>query len=700
MSLTALGQQLAAMGPLQIRALAPSDIATLSADDLAALPTSLLNALTNDQIAAILPPTVAALDATTFDSLSRRQVLALTSAQLSVITPDQADTISRGELAAMTPAQIGAIDPDAFDEFGRYKIAALTPAQFAALSPEQVDTLTRGKISVLTGDQIAAIDPQALPELGPGRLSSLSATQIQALTPDQLSGLRPNELVVVIRAAVATGAWATGVPAAQLGAWTDLCVYQYQLLDSATISAMSPATFAAVIGPTAGFMPSLDAVSVAQLQALSPAQFAGLDGLELEDRGPAFLAQLNPALFTPDQAAEFSSATLAGLGASFISGLSDAALEAIKPTQVSGLSVDELSALNAQQLACFTSSQMLAMTDAQVAVVSNANPLLVEAVSLEVGGVFDSASAQALLRDAAQGGLSAAKLDQLKQIDAKLMTWDDAVTFGVDDALRTTADVKQLFHNVVGSVSATTTQADMDSAVANQFLGATPPSLDLGGGVSLASGYQLSSVQLLDGAGTMALTDIRQGALNDSAVLAGIAETLIQDPGYLQKLFTDEGGGVYRVEIPDLISPTYVTVDSRLPGAADGSAGAVANASTGEWAALLEKAAAVAAGGYGALAAQQDDTVFSGQYEYSMYLAGNEPDAMKADDLLRAATRFATHTNVTLEAASQFYAVTGIDTVNQSLSAYNPSTGAISSFKLADMAGDTISWGSTERPDA
>jgi hypothetical protein len=586
---------------------------------------------------------------------------------------------------------------ETFSQLSRKGVSELTPDQFAALTPDEIGTLGKGKIRQLSGDQIAAIDPAALAVLGKVRIGILGATQIDALTGAQIDGLNRREQVALITEAATTGAWAN-LSASKEAALKNIKPGAVQALSAPTIAGLSVSAFDALFANTTWRLNALDGVSVADLQSLTAGQFGQLNGFYLNELGGATLSQLDPTAFTADQASLFTASTISGLSTAFIDGLSAQALGAIPTTAISGLSVAQLQSLSPAQLADFSISQIQAMSPQQGAVVAAADPLFAQAASLEVNGVLPFSGALTLLQDVAAQGITAANLQQLQLVDARVMTSDDAQTFGVDDAIAVSPSVQQLFHNVVSGLSATTTQAQLNGLIGQWFLGADAPSLQ--NGASLLPDYQPNSTPLFDSSGGVALADVREGALGDSALLATIAETAQQDPGYIQQLITNNGNGTFAVELPGLFVSTFETVTTQLPGAADGSAAAVATTATGEWAALLEKAAAQEAGSYSALAANSDDQLqlFSGQYYYSWDFNPSIPQSLDLSQMAIAETAFQKGNNLVLQVGNQYEAVTAIDGVNGTISAYDPLAGTTSTFTLGStLTNDSLFWGVTGR---
>ena len=422
---TALGLAMQTMTPDQIQALSLTQIATLSVSDLEALPLPQLFALW-PLFSGIAPSTLASLDVTTFGNLSRKEI--------SVLTTDQ----------------------------------------IAALTPGEINTMGRAKIRQLSGDQIAAIDPVAFSTLGKNRIAHLSATQIEALTSAQITGFNKREQIALVTEAVATGA-ISNLSADQTAAFQSIKPGAVEALDDQTIAGLTVGTFDALFANRTFRLGSLNGVSVADLQSLNAGQFGQLNGFYLNELGAATLSQLDPTSFTADQVSLFTASTISGLSTTFIDGLSAQALGAITTTAIAGLSVAQLQSLSAAQLGDFSIAQIQAMNAQQSAVVAAGDPLVAQAASLEVNGVLPFSGALTLLQDVAAQGITAANLQQLQLVDARVMTSDNAQTFGVDDAIAVSPSVQQLFHNVVSGLSATTTQAQLNGLIGQWFLGGRRP---------------------------------------------------------------------------------------------------------------------------------------------------------------------------------------------------------------------------------
>jgi hypothetical protein len=93
------------------------------------------------------------------------------------------------------------------------------------------------------------------------------------------------------------------------------------------------------------------------------------------------------------------------------------------------------------------------------------------------------------------------------------------------------------------------------------------------------------------------LDDVEQGRLGDCWLMAGLAATALTDPESLRRLITDHGNGTYTVHFPD----GDVTIDDELPfRLTDDGPRLLYARDTGDqvlWPSLVEKAAAMRAGG-------------------------------------------------------------------------------------------------------
>jgi hypothetical protein len=617
--------------------------------------------------------------------ISTTDLGSLSASDWGTLSGDQIRSFTVGQIASLSPEVLAALDPTTFLQFSRREIAHLTTTQVGDLTSSEVATLTRGKLAAMGADQLAVLSPAAFAGLGAGRVSSLSATQIAALTTTQFDALSPWEIQNVV---------------SQDGA----------------------------------------GVSLADLKSLSASQFAVLDPATLDALGGGALSQIAPALFSIDQIAGLTSAAISGLTTSFFSQLSSTSLAAISPSALAGVSVADMQALNATQLAGFSQTQMSAMNSAQLAVIGAFDPLILQATKLEVNGVLGVGGAKALLESVAAGGLNATTFAQLQDLGNKLETPDGVGFSGADDAILTTAATQQFFDNVVfgdaenstwnggavqstalGDLSAASTASQFGALIDKWFGGADLPSLqiDTAGAVSSAT-YAPNASPLYDPSGSPSMTDVLQGGLADSALLAGIAETALQDPGYINQLITANGDGTYQVEIPNMFSPIFVTVNNDLPTGAGGAGMAAATSATGLWVGLLEKAAAQSAvdsaiingdgagstlgNSYASLTLNNDSQVelYSGQFSSQAMFAPNDSQSQLNQLLTGAQNAFSHGNNVILDAGNQFFAVTGVDAAHGWVSVYNPMGGTNSTITSAAMAagGDTLYFGVTGRAAA
>ena len=627
-------------------------------------------------------------------------------------------------MASISVPALAGLTPEAFAKFSAREIGALTTTQVASLTSSEIATLTLGKLSAMGSDQIAAIGPEAFAALGARKIRHLGAAQLSGLTSGQIAVLSGAEIGNLNVDAVTTGALTTLSPA------------QVAALSASAVAGFGVAEFDQVLANNVQFLSSLSGASVADLQSLNAAQFGALADDELSALGGAFLSQFNPELFTPEQISGLSGATIAGMTTIFFSQLSNPDLAAISTTAISGMTAAQLQALSAGQIASFTPEQIAAMSPSQLTVVGATNPLLVQAIQLEVDGNLSYSGALALLENAAVGGMNATKFADLQTVANLLQTQDEFWATGSDDAILTSAAVEKLFDNVVlgdaenaqwnggagapttlGNLSAATTQAQFEELISKWFLGGDLPGLQVdASGHTIGAAYQPSNLPLYRPSGAPAMTDVLQGGLADSALLAGIAETTLQDPAYIQSLITANGNGTYTVEIPDYWNNLFVSVNNQLPVAANGAGLAFANSATGDWAALLEKAAAqlsvdtVATNNDGSpslgdqyasltLSSADQLALFSGQYDSSFTFYSVYSNSELELTLSAAQQVFARGSNVVLQAGNQYFAVTGIDAADGTVGVYNPLGGASSTVSLASMVAgqDTLYFATSAR---
>ena len=142
------------------------------------------------------------------------------------------------------------------------------------------------------------------------------------------------------------------------------------------------------------------------------------------------------------------------------------------------------------------------------------------------------------------------KFNDLKSVANLLQTPVEFYGSSSPDGIMTSAGVQQLFQNVVlgdaenatwnggganstalGNLSSTSTQAQVEALVGKWFLGTDLPGLQMDTHGNTASAtYQQTGLPLYGSSGAPAMTDVLQGSLADSALLANIAETAFHDP--------------------------------------------------------------------------------------------------------------------------------------------------------------------------
>jgi len=656
---------IASLTTTEIASLSATDVASFTPSDLASLSRWQVHAFSNVQIEAISPLTLSHLSST-FGNFNIRQVASLTTSQIASLTKSEVSTLTIAKLAAMSTQQIGAIGSDAFGTLGALRVASLTTDQVASLTSDQVLTLGTGKLAAMSADQIAALNPTDLANLGAVRIGSLNSDQVDALT-------------------------------------------------SAQISALTDAESLALVNP----------------HKVTAEQIAGMSANQLNILGGRVLSQFSPTLLNWDQIAGLNGKTISNLSTGFFSQIPTSLLAAIAPTAIEGISVSQLQSLTTEQLDSFSSKQMSTMSVPQTDVLSQANPFIVQAGLLDATGSLNYDGLLKILQGAASTDMTQAKFDQLQALAGKVQGYNEAIWGVSPGSIVLYEQFAQLFHNVVqpnaentswngggtqisqlGNLTSTSTQSQFDSLINKWFLGSDLPSLqvDAAGDVSSAV-YEKSTLPLYGVSGAPTMSDVRMGGLSDSALLASVAETALQDPGYIQHLIANNGNGTYTVELPNLWgNSNFVTVNSELPVSKDGTGMAVANAATGSWVSLLEKAAAqnavntsIANGetpsttgnSYAALTANSnsDDelTQYSGEYLYSQSL--NYSQSIINQDLTSANHSFQAGQNVLLQSGDNFYAVTGIDATKGIVNVYDVGSGNTSSISITPKNDDVIYYG-------
>jgi len=170
--------------------------------------------------------------------------------------------------------------------------------------------------------------------------------------------------------------------------------------------------------------------------------------------------------------------------------------------------------------------------------------------------------AKAILTEAGTGDMTADKMAALQAI-AKNLNASGAYAITASDY------VKQMFDNVVlgntrndkagGNLTASSTQAQMTALVDKWFGGSDNPNIDVHS--HYMDFYGLGGS--LFGTGPQA-SDVNQGRLADSSLLASLAALAAANPGAIQDMITDNQDGTYGVRFYLNGEKQYVTVDSKL----------------------------------------------------------------------------------------------------------------------------------------
>jgi len=234
-----------------------------------------------------------------------------------------------------------------------------------------------------------------------------------------------------------------------------------------------------------------------------------------------------------------------------------------------------------------------------------------DVTSLTADGTLSYADSLQILSDvAARGKVSVAEFGDLQTIAAN-----------VENGITTSDYVASIFYQLVegsqsnqtytggntsdgglvkslGDLAAGTSASQLTELIAKWFLGSdmpdpTIPGADTTGGNPAYPVYAPYNYPLFGSAGVPQVTDIAQGSIGDCVLLAGVIETLLNDPSLINSMFVSDGNGVYGVRFYVDGTPTWVTVNSELPTYHNHlvfNNAYVADPTQGLWVDLLEKA--------------------------------------------------------------------------------------------------------------
>jgi hypothetical protein len=131
-------------------------------------------------------------------------------------------------------------------------------------------------------------------------------------------------------------------------------------------------------------------------------------------------------------------------------------------------------------------------------------------------------------------------------------------------------------------------------------------------------------------------TDVRQGDVGDCWLISSLEEAALQTPAIVSGMFAYEGNNIWSVRFYVSGTPTYVTVDTELPGGGDSYDHPVNNIL---WAALAEKAyAQLTTHSYAGLDGGSSEAPLAhitgrGVWERSFYTSGGEVIASSGTSL-------------------------------------------------------------------
>ena len=401
-------------------------------------------------------------------------------------------------------------------------------------------------------------------------------------------------------------------------------------------------------------------------------------------------------------------------------------IASLSTAAITGLTAAQLNSLSATQISNFTAAQMAAFNSTQISALYAKSAIAADITAHEVNGALSFSGAQAVLQDAAVGGMNTLKFSELEQVASKLNS-----TGGVT----TSAVVQQLFDDVVlgnaanaywnggsttatklGNLSATSTQTQTNELIGKWFLGTDDPSL---AGFS-GDAYKNVTESLFSSTGP-ALTDVNQGSDGDCYFLAALGETAMLNPSLIQNMITTNSNGSYTVEFWQNNKPDYVTVDgsfAMMPSSQsydDGSHWAFdhgTNAGAGnDWTAIVEKAYVEFRSQTDGVNSYQDISggsdnglqAITGQQDTLLALLtiGASASTQEANMLSTMQSALANHQEVIMGSVNQdladnlvgnhMYAVTAVNAATGMVSLDNPWNGSGATSGLKMQFNDSIS---------
>lgn len=526
-----------------------------------------------------------------------------TNTNTSTWTLAQYQSATAASIAALTTAQVqGLLRPDwllpaAVAGFTAQQIPYLT-VNWNLFGTIWLNALSSNAVSAITSTQIKQITATALAGLDAAHTTALSAAQVSSLSSSQIAALGYPQNLSTAAVTALTTAQISAIPAAK---WTSF---------SATwLNATSTTVFA-----------SIPAVDVAQW---ANSAVAGLDGAHTSSLAAIQVAALSPAQIPYlSNVAALSTAAVAALSSTQLAALSASQLPALSISQVSALSLTQLQALgsNVQYLskaacAALSDANLLGICSklctSQLAYLSSSQKKLVEAsllAGLTTSGIRNSVYAvlnagqslytySSLLKvlDGVRSTIGSTGLSSTQLRELGTLTKLTGMTLGMN------AYLFDLCYNVVtynsanaywtrngtttalGNLSVGSSAAKMGLLVDKWFRGRDLPLFTTGSVTYLSLA---NTTPLFTSAGPLA-SDVKQGNVADSYLLATAAAIANEDPGFLKSMFTDNGNGTYGVRFFDNFGyANYVTVDTELPSMQITGM----SATKASWVALLEKA--------------------------------------------------------------------------------------------------------------
>ena len=327
---------------------------------------------------------------------------------------------------------------------------------------------------------------------------------------------------------------------------------------------------------------------------------------------------------------------------------------------------------------------------------------------LYLDGVINRSDIIAILQSAEDGG----SVDSTELTDLQAIAGNTSLFGSLDYVRKLTSYViagsaanANYQGQALGNLTVGTTTTKLENLIGKWFLGLDHP--------TAAGTYRQVAGQLFVNGATY--TDIKQGSVGDCYFVSSLAESALRNPSAVSNMFVVNGDGTYTVRFYNAGQAEYVTVDSYLPTNSGGgliyaNMGSAYNNSSNElWVTLAEKAY-VQANQFGWIRpgltgnGQNAYTAIEGGYIYAAlgHVTGQSTtpfawttsagsfntfvNAWNAGKGIGFAT-VQTPPDATI-VGNHAYAAIGYDSVNQTVTLYNP-WGAVYSGKAVTV---TLTW--------